>query len=178
MTSHRPVPGPLPPGAVLPPMHVGSNQQASARPAASQDAPSRRQGGRPLGSQPKQSNRVTNAKGDGHLRSGNRFVTINAFVDITMRELSDRAALAWLVLWRDTKPNGLARTAVADLARRMGCSLSKAKRALAELRKKNLLDVPTRGGLGRGPSSYRLADSRTAAGGELGLRSEPSTGSK
>lgn len=178
MTSNRPMPGPLPPGAVLPPIHAGSGQHASARPAVPQAAASRRQRGQPLASPPKKFNRVTDAKGDGHLRSGNRFVTINAFVDITMRELSDRAALAWLVLWRDTKPNGLARTAVADLARRMGCSLSKAKRALAELRKKNLIDVPTRGGLGRGPSSYRLADTRTAAGRELGLSSAQNRGSK
>jgi Mn-dependent DtxR family transcriptional regulator len=73
-----------------------------------------------------------------------------------MRTLSDRAAKAWLVLWRDTKPNGLAKAAISDLARRMGCSAATAKRALAELKKLKLLEIEYRGGLGRGPSAYRL----------------------
>lgn len=169
MTPPSPPPGPLPPGAVLTPMHAASDQGSPARPPAARVGPSGRQQRKPPPSKPIKPNQASHANGDGHPPSSNRFATINIFVDVTMRELSDRAALAWFVLWRDTKPNGLARTAVADLARRMGCSLSKAKRALAELRTHNLIDVPIRGGLGRGPSSYRLAGSRRVAEGESGL---------
>lgn len=74
-----------------------------------------------------------------------------------MRGLSKRASLAWLVLWRDTKPNGLARTGVTDLARRMGSSTATAKRALAELRSRNLIEVVARGRLGIA-NVYRIVD--------------------
>lgn len=175
MTPPSQPPGPLPPGAVLTPMHAESDQGSPVRPLADRDGPGGRQQRKPRASKPNQTHHAPDSKGDGRSRSGNRFGTINTFVDITMRELSDRAALAWLVLWRDTKPNGLARTAVADLARRMGCSPSKAKRALAELRARSLIVVADRGGLGRGPSSYRLTDIGRIAQGEPG-RSSMSVG--
>ena len=158
MTPPSTPPGPLPPGAVLTPMHAGSDQGSPVRPLAGRVGSGGRQQRQPPPSKPNQTNYALDANRDGRSRSRDRFSTINTFVDVTMRLLSDRAALAWFVLWRDTKPNGVARTAVADLARRMGCSPSTAKRALAELRMKNLVVVTDRGGLGKGPSSYRLPD--------------------
>jgi hypothetical protein len=61
------------------------------------------------------------SKPKGKRSSRGRFRCINAFLDETMASL-DRAALAvWLLLWRDTKPDGLTRTSQANLARRAGC---------------------------------------------------------
>jgi DNA-binding GntR family transcriptional regulator len=59
-------------------------------------------------------------------------------------------------LWRDTKPDGLARTAVADLARRIGNDRSTVIRALRLLVERGRLEVVRRGGLGRGVSVYRV----------------------
>jgi hypothetical protein len=85
-----------------------------------------------------------------------RFHAINAFLDVTMARL-DRAELAvWLVLWRDTKPDGLARTSQGDLARRAGCNPRTVRRALAALQKAGLVSVLCRGGPNRGLSVYRV----------------------
>lgn len=124
---------PLPPGTVLPPL---ISPEESTRRDEQSKSPER--GRSP---QPKPAPRKSE-------HTGKRFETVNTFVDITMRGLSTRASLAWLVLWRDTKPNGLARTGVTDLARRMGSSPATAKRALAELRSRNLIEVVGRGRLG------------------------------
>jgi hypothetical protein len=83
-----------------------------------------------------------------------RFAVLNAFADFTLRGLSRADIAVWLLLWRDTKPNGLARTAQADLARRAGCDVSTVKRAVRRLVRSGLLDVTYRGRLGRGPSAY------------------------
>ncbi|MFM8792415.1 MAG: helix-turn-helix domain-containing protein [Solirubrobacterales bacterium] len=77
-------------------------------------------------------------------------------MDKTMRTLPDRAARAWFVLWRDTKPDGLARTSQSDLARRMGVSPDTAKRAIKDLKTAKLIDVVLPGSIARGPSVYRL----------------------
>jgi hypothetical protein len=87
---------------------------------------------------------------------GDRFGVLNAFVDFTMKELSRSEALVWLVLFRDTKRDGLARTSQADLARRAGMNDRTVRRAIDRLQERGLLDVVQRGGLRRGPSSYRV----------------------
>lgn len=87
-------------------------------------------------------------------KAAERFATMNAFVDVTMRNLHRTQALLWFCLWRDTKPNGTARTSQADLARRVGVSDRSIRRAIAALRGRGLLEVTYRGGLGRGPSAY------------------------
>lgn len=85
-----------------------------------------------------------------------RFGVLNAFADVTLATL-DRASIAvWLLLWRDTKPNGLARTSQADLARRGGISERSVRRALDVLDRAGLLDVVRRGRIGSGPSTYRV----------------------
>jgi hypothetical protein len=81
---------------------------------------------------------------------------LNGFVDGVMGTLPRAAALTWVCLWRDTKPDGLARTAVTDLAGRVGCDRSTIIRALRLLVTRGRLEVVRRGGLGRGVSVYRV----------------------
>jgi len=85
-----------------------------------------------------------------------RFVQLNTFVDSTMRGLSGSGQAAWIVLFRDTKPGGVASTSVADLARRMGCAARTANRALKELKDRGLVEVVQKGAPGRGASRYRV----------------------
>lgn len=126
----------LPPGAVLPPLVTpDAGEGAPTRPAG------RKGGKRPLGRK---------------RRLAARFALFNGFVDGVMGTLPRAAALVWVCLWRDTKPDGLARTAVADLARRIGGNRSTVIRALRLLVDRGLLDVVRRGGLGRGVSTYRV----------------------
>lgn len=106
---------------------------------------------------------TTNNKAEKPKRTGkataatrNRFAVVNAFADFTLRSI-DRAGIAvWLLLWRDTKADGLAKTSQADLARRAGISDRTARRAIDRLRRAGLLTVVHRGGLRRGISSYRV----------------------
>jgi len=41
---------------------------------------------------------------------GGRFGVPNTFVDVTLRSIDNRVAVVWLILYRDTKPDGLACT--------------------------------------------------------------------
>jgi hypothetical protein len=85
-----------------------------------------------------------------------RFATINAFTDFGLGRLGRAEIAVWVILWRDTKPDGLARTSQADLARRAGCYLSTVKRAVRKLVGAGLLEMVRRGRLGAGPSAYRV----------------------
>ncbi len=87
--------------------------------------------------------------------TGDRFATINSFVDCSLAELSRSEALTWFVLWRDTK-DGTARTSAADIARRIGCSRRAVTDALAGLRKRGLLTLIYRGGMNQGVSVHRV----------------------
>src|SRR4051812_7286210 len=85
-----------------------------------------------------------------------RFVVINSFADLAVARL-DRAEIAvWLLLWRDTKPDGLARASQADLARRAGCNPRTVRRALDGLQGAGLVSVVRRGGFHKGLSIYRV----------------------
>jgi hypothetical protein len=108
----------------------------------------------PMEEQPK-GRRARGRKGTGRKQITGRFRTINSFVDFTMRDLSRAEALVWLILWRDTR-DGLARTSQADLARRAGVDERTARRAITRLGKMGLLTCAYRGGLSRGPSTYRV----------------------
>ncbi|HEY2841808.1 MAG TPA: hypothetical protein VGJ26_21790 [Pirellulales bacterium] len=99
--------------------------------------------------------RTPKAKAGGRER-GSRFASLNAFVDFTMRDLTRAETLVWLALYRDTKPDGVARTSQADLARRVGANVCTIKRAVAALVHQGLLTVVCRGNLRRGPSAYRV----------------------
>jgi hypothetical protein len=89
-------------------------------------------------------------------RAGERFATLNAFCDFTLRELTRAEIAVWLTLYRDTKADGTARTSQADLGRRAGVTLATVKRAVAGLCRRGLLAVVFRGSLRRGPSAYRV----------------------
>jgi len=94
-------------------------------------------------------------KADGR-RTADRFATLNAFVDFTAGTLNRAELLTWLVLYRDTKADGTARTSQADLARRAGVNVRTAKRAVVTLCRRGLLTVVFRANLRRGPSVYRV----------------------
>lgn len=87
-----------------------------------------------------------------------RFAVLNAFVDfgIADADLSPAAALVWLVLFRDTKADGTARTGQADIARRAGLSRRGVQMALDKLIAKGLVALVRRGRLNSGPSTYRV----------------------
>jgi len=92
----------------------------------------------------------------GNRAPGNRFAVLNAFVDFALPLLGRADALAWLVLYRDTKADGTTRTSIADIARRAGANASTIKRAIKRLRSLGLLVVVYRGSVNRGPSRYRI----------------------
>ena len=84
-----------------------------------------------------------------------RLAVRNTFVDFTLAGLTRNQIAVWLILYRDTK-NGTARTSQRDLGRRAGVSDRTVRRALDRLRRRGLLKVTYRGGIGRGASTYRV----------------------
>ena len=84
-----------------------------------------------------------------------RFGVFNAFADASMKDLTRAEIAVWLILWRDTK-DGVARSAQTDIARRAGCSDRAVRTAIARLEELGLLEVVTRGSLGKGISTYRV----------------------
>jgi predicted DNA-binding transcriptional regulator len=89
-------------------------------------------------------------------KTANRFAVLNAFVDFALAGLDRSEANVWLVLYRDTKADGTARTSQADLARRAGVSDRTVRNAIKGLVGKGLLQVVYRGGIRRGASTYRV----------------------
>jgi hypothetical protein len=88
--------------------------------------------------------------------SASRFTTINSFADFALSDLSRAEIAVWLLLWRDTKPDGLARTSQASLAGRAGIDARTVRRALAALQNRELVTVVRKGSIARGPSTYRV----------------------
>lgn len=93
---------------------------------------------------------------DAKRKAANRFQVLNAFVDRRMAQLSPSEITTWLILYRDTKPDGTARTSQADLGRRAGVDARTVRRAIANLKRRGLLKVIRRGDLRGGPSSYAV----------------------
>lgn len=85
-----------------------------------------------------------------------RFQSINTFVDYGMGQLTRAELTAWLILWRDVKPNGIATTSQTDIARRAGMSDRSVRTAIGQLEAKGYLVRVRQGGLRRGPSAYRV----------------------
>jgi hypothetical protein len=92
----------------------------------------------------------------GKRSSAGRFHSLNAFVDVALRDLTRAELAVWLILWRDTKPDGLARTSQGDMARRAGCDARTVRRALAKLQSSGLVRVVSAGGLPRRLTVYRV----------------------
>jgi hypothetical protein len=101
-------------------------------------------------------------------RQRNRFQVFNDFADHTLAGLSRAEIAVWALLWRDTRPDGLARTAQTDLARRAGVNPRTVKRALRTLERAGLVTVVHRGSLFRGPSTYRVSPLRREVTGLAG----------
>ena len=99
---------------------------------------------------------TTTARPTTKQRSSLRFEVLNAFVDGGMSALSRAELAVWLVLYRDTKASGTARASLDDLARRGGMNRQTASRAVGRLERRKMLQVFRRGGLNRGPSTYRV----------------------
>lgn len=95
-------------------------------------------------------------KSKGTKQTSNRFRQINSFVDFSMAGLTRAEALTWLVLWRDTKSTGTAKTSSTDIARRIGVSRRAVTTALAKLRNRGLIRLVHQGGMNRGMSVYRV----------------------
>ena len=89
-------------------------------------------------------------------RTKNRFAVFNAFIDVAMRTVSTTEAAVWFVLYRETKPNGVAKVSQRQIAEAVGVDERTVRRAIDRLRDLGLIEVARRGGIGRGPSSYRV----------------------
>jgi hypothetical protein len=91
-----------------------------------------------------------------------RFAGLNAFTDYSLAGLTGAETKVWLILFRDTKKSGTARTGQADLARRAGIDARSVRRSLVTLEAKGMVRVVMRGRLNRGPSIYCVLPTGTA----------------
>ncbi len=89
-------------------------------------------------------------------RRGERFGALNTFTDCTLCGLTGAEVKVWLILFRDTKKTGTARTGQADIGRRAGIDVRTVRRILAKLGATGLVKVVRRGKLNGGPSVYRV----------------------
>ena len=85
-----------------------------------------------------------------------RFKTLNEFVDYSARLVDTTAQAVWMVLFRETKPNGLASVSQGQIAERVGLSRRSAIRAVQTLENAKLITVVKRGKKNGGPSFYRV----------------------
>jgi hypothetical protein len=84
-----------------------------------------------------------------------RFASVNAFVDVAMRDLGGADAKVWLVIWRDTR-HGTASVSNKELGLRTGHDERTVRRAVRVLVERGWLEVVKRGGINRGASVYRV----------------------
>lgn len=101
---------------------------------------------------PRTDERPTTSRPSRH--TADRFGTLNAFVDCTAARLTRAELVTWLVIWRDTKPSGHARTSQTEIARRGGMSDRAVRAALTKLVSYGLVHVIRRGGFRQGMSIY------------------------
>jgi len=90
-------------------------------------------------------------------QSDHRFETLNHFVDHTLADVTSAELRVWVILYRDTKPNGEARASLDDIARRAGVHRQTAWKAIGALKRRNMLKTLRRGRLNAGPSTYVIA---------------------
>src|SRR5258708_31918698 len=72
-------------------------------------------------------------------RAKGRFGEINGFIDVTLADLPRSELVVWLILWRDCKPDGLAQTSQAEMARRGGMTTKAVKLAVRSFKAKGML---------------------------------------
>jgi len=116
--------------------------------------------------EPPPANPVTTSKpttpGKVKAGRGERFAVLNAFTDFALSDLTGAEAKVWLILFRDTKRTGTARTGQADIARRAGIDERTVRRVLVKLEEKGMIRIVRRGKLNVGPSVYRVYPTGTA----------------
>ncbi len=87
---------------------------------------------------------------------GDRWATLNTFVDGVMSQCTAAEVRVWLVLYRDVKPGGQARVGMTDIARRTGMTRRGVVNAINGLKRRRLIEIVTRGTINGSPNSYRL----------------------
>jgi DNA-binding MarR family transcriptional regulator len=83
------------------------------------------------------------------------FQNLAGFVDQGVRTLSRSELAVYVILLRDTRPDGTARAGLDDLAERGGMSKKSASRAVGSLVAKGVLTIVRRGRVGR-PTLYTV----------------------
>ena len=142
-------PQPIPVGQEPPPLLPATARTGTKGEGPSPNGTDGRRGQRP--------GRGGGARGTVVRRTtGDRFAVLNAFVDCTLAGLTRNEIAVWLVLYRDTKPDGTARTGQTDIARRAGISARSVRRGIEGLLRKELAKRVYQGGIGRGASAYRI----------------------
>ncbi len=89
-------------------------------------------------------------------QSAERFKTMNEFADLSAKSVSTTAQAAWWILFRETKPSGLASVSLSQLAESIGMKRRTAIYAIQELERGGLLSVVKRGNAKTGSSIYRI----------------------
>lgn len=79
----------------------------------------------------------------------------NAFIDQSLRGLKPSEAVVWLVLFRFAR-DGLAVVPKETIAKRAGFGERTVARSIRTLERLGLVQIPYRGGLGKGANKYRL----------------------
>lgn len=85
-----------------------------------------------------------------------RFGVLNRFADEGARLVDTTAQACWWILYRETKPDGLATVSHQRIAECISVDRKTVTRALARLETARLLTVVRHGGWRRGPSTYRV----------------------
>jgi hypothetical protein len=115
-----------------------------------------RNGGTMPSMEPRQSIVDVPAKPRRNARASGRFRTLNDFCDHSARCVDTTAQAAWLMLYRETKSNGVACMSHGQIAQMIGTSRRTVIRAVQHLEDAKLITVIRRGGLAGGSSSYRV----------------------
>lgn len=89
-------------------------------------------------------------------KHGSRFQTLNTFIDESAHQVDTTAQATWFVLFRETKPNGLATVSQGQIAKCIGVTRRTVVRAMAALTEEELVEIVRRGKLNGGPSTYRV----------------------
>lgn len=84
-----------------------------------------------------------------------RFLMINRFVDLSMKDLTAVEVKVWVLLWRESQ-SGTAERAMSDISQRCGCSKMAVSKAVKKLVEKGLLEVIKKGVYGGKGSLYRV----------------------
>jgi hypothetical protein len=120
------------------------------------------------------------AQTDAKKAAAGRFGVLNRFADTGARLVDTTAQACWWILYRETKPDGLATISHQRIAECVGVDRKTVTRALGRLEAARLLTVVRHGGWRRGASTYRVhatpkgvGSGRSAVGSKDGATGEP-----